>query len=228
MAMLADTTDAVIGVDTHTDTHTACMLDRLGRQIAVVTAAADPEGCRMLLAWAARHAPGPRLAWAVEGTRSHGLGLTRVLQAEGQLVVEAGRPARASKRPGGKSDPADALQAARNALAAEHHAQPRADGAREALRILLAARAQASTARTALWQPGARLDMFFCRHCSASRPPGCTLEQCAIKSERQAERIAPRCASVGACENAGMTREKVAAAVSAASADTCLDMLLIS
>ena len=72
-----------------------------------------------------------------------------MLQAEGQLVVEAGRPARASKRPGGKSDPADALQAARNALAAEHHAQPRADGAREALRILLAARAQASTARTA-------------------------------------------------------------------------------
>jgi transposase len=149
MSMLADTADAVIGVDTHTDTHTACLLDRLGRQIATVTVTADPEGCRMLLAWALRHAPGRQLAWAVEGTRSHGLGLARMLQASGQAVVEAGRPARASKRPGGKSDPADALRAARDALAADKLAQPRSDGPREALRILLTARAQTSTARTA-------------------------------------------------------------------------------
>lgn len=149
MPMLADTADAVIGVDTHTDTHTACMLDHLGRQISAITIPADPGGYRMLLAWAQRNTPGPRLAWAVEGTRSHGLGLARTLQANGHAVVEASRPARASKRPAGKSDPADALRAARDALAAERHAPPRADGAREALRILLAARAQACTARTA-------------------------------------------------------------------------------
>ena len=112
MAMLADTVDAVIGVDTHTDTHTACLMDRLGRQLAVITIAADPGGCRRLLAWARQHAPGPQLAWSVEGTRSHGLGLTRYLQAQGQQVTEAGRPERASKRPGGKSDPADAARAA--------------------------------------------------------------------------------------------------------------------
>ncbi len=86
MTMLADTADAVIGVDTHTDTHTACMLDRMGRQSATVTATADPEGCRMLLAWAVRHSPGPQLAWAMEGTRSHGLGLARMLQARGHVV----------------------------------------------------------------------------------------------------------------------------------------------
>jgi transposase len=149
MSMLADAVDAVIGVDTHTDTHTACLLDHLGRQVATVTVRADPRGCAMLLAWAGKQAPGPRLAWAVEGTRSHGLGLVRMLRARGQTVVEAGRPARASKRPGGKSDPADALRAARDALAADKLAQPRADGEREGLRILLAARAQASTARTA-------------------------------------------------------------------------------
>ena len=148
MTMLADT-DGVIGVDTHTDTHTACLLDRLGRHLATITVPADPRGCALLLAWARQQAPGPRLAWAVEGTRSHGLGLLRVLQASGQTVVEAGRPARASKRPGGKSDPADALRAARHALAAGKLAQPRSDGEREGLRILLAARAQASTARTA-------------------------------------------------------------------------------
>jgi transposase len=83
------------------------------------------------------------------GTRSHGLGLTRYLQGHGQAVIEAGRPPRASKRPGGKSDPADAARAARDALAAKRLAQPRADGAREALRILLAARSQTTMARTA-------------------------------------------------------------------------------
>ena len=45
MPMLADTADAVIGVDTHTDTHTACLVDRLGRQLAVITIPADPGGC---------------------------------------------------------------------------------------------------------------------------------------------------------------------------------------
>ena len=149
MTMLADTVGAVIGAGTHTGTHTACLLDHLGRQVATITVPADPAGGAMLLAWAARHAPGPRLSWAVEGTRSHGLGLMRALQASGQTVVEAGRPARASRRPGGKSDPADALRAARDALAADKLAQPRSDGPREALRILLTARAQASTARTA-------------------------------------------------------------------------------
>jgi transposase len=149
MAMLADIADAVIGVDTHTDTHTGCLIDRLGRQLAVVTVPADDRGCQMLLAWARRNAPGPRLAWSVEGTRSHGLGLARYLLAPGQLVAEAGRPARVSKRPGGKSDPADAARAARDALSADRLAQPRTDGRREALRILLTARAQATTARTA-------------------------------------------------------------------------------
>jgi transposase len=149
MAMLADTADAVIGVDTHTDTHTACLLGRLGRQLAVTTIAADRRGCQALLAWAMDKAPGPRLAWAIEGARSHGLGLTWSLLAHGQLVIEAGRPERASKRPGGKSDPADAARAARDALSAQQLAQPRSDGAREGLRILLIARSQASTARTA-------------------------------------------------------------------------------
>jgi transposase len=100
------------------------------------------------MAWAHRNAPGPQLAWAIEGARSHGRGLTRFLLDHGQLVTEAGRPARASKRPDGKSDAADATRAARDALSAARLAQPRCDGPREALRILLTARAQATTART--------------------------------------------------------------------------------
>jgi transposase len=149
MTMLAESVDAVIGVDTHTDTHTACLVTPTGQQMAAVTVEASPDGYAKLLGWAVDHAPGPRLMWAVEGARSHGAGLSRLLLAAGQLVVEAGRPERVGRRPGGKSDPIDAYQAARQALTATHHAAPRGDGDREALRILLVAREHANTTRTA-------------------------------------------------------------------------------
>ena len=149
MDMLAESVDAVIGVDTHTDTHTACLLDRTGRELAVVTVEASPRGYDGLLSWARDRAPGPALLWAIEGCRSHGAGLTRALTAAEQRVVEAGRPARARRRPGGKSDPADARLAAREALGAAKHAQPRRDGDREALRVLLVARDHANAMRTA-------------------------------------------------------------------------------
>src|SRR4051794_27637300 len=149
MSMLAESVAAVIGVDTHTDTHTACLIDQAGRDLATVTVDATADGYAQLLDWAAQRSPGPRLLWAVEGCRSHGAGLCRTLLAAGQQVMEAGRPRRPSQRPGGKSDPADARLAARTALAADHHAQPRGDGDREALRILLVAREHANATRTA-------------------------------------------------------------------------------
>lgn len=149
MAMLAESVDAVIGVDTHIDTHTACLVDPTGRQITAVTVAASPDGYAELLAWAVDQAPGPRLLWAVEGTRAYGAGLSRLLLAAGQRVVEVARPERPGRRPGGKSDPIDALRAARQALTTAHHAAPRADGDREALRILLVAREHANSTRTA-------------------------------------------------------------------------------
>src|SRR4030095_11052200 len=147
--MLADTVDAVIGVDTHTDTHTACLLDRLGCQLGVITIPAGQRGWRKPRDSPPQNARRPRRACAVEASRSHGLGLTRYLHAHDQLVAEAGRPERASKRPGGKSDPADAARAARDGLSAQRLAQPRSDGSREALRVLLTARTPASTAPTA-------------------------------------------------------------------------------
>ena len=41
MPMLAESVDAVIGVDTHTDTHTACLVEATGREIATVTVEAN-------------------------------------------------------------------------------------------------------------------------------------------------------------------------------------------
>jgi hypothetical protein len=82
-------------------------------------------------------------------------------------------------------------------------------------------------ARTAVWHPGERLDMFFCKHSNASVPPGVTLEQCAMKSERHADRTALFSASVGACANALVALAKSAAASNALRAATCFNVLNI-
>jgi transposase len=148
-----DSTDRrrwAVGVDTHTDTHAAALVDGLGDVRAQIEVPADPDGYTQLLAWAGEHLPaGQRTFWAVEGTRAHGHGLTRVLQAAGQQVIEAVPPVRDSRRRGGKSDQLDAIHAARTALVNDHPATPRADGPREALRLLATTRQHYSTTRTA-------------------------------------------------------------------------------
>src|SRR5205814_8298651 len=72
MSMLAESVDAIIGVDTHTDTHTACLIDQAGRELATVTVDATADGYAQLLDWAAQCSPGPRPPSAGEGCRSHG------------------------------------------------------------------------------------------------------------------------------------------------------------
>jgi transposase len=146
VSIVTESSTVVIGVDTHTDTHTAALLNPAGAILAEVTVPADAAGAARLLAWADRHAGHQPRLWAVEGTRSHGIGLTRALQTAGQPVTEAGPPAR---RRGGKSDALDAVAAARAVLARPHHATPRADGLREDLRILLTCRRHYTDTRTA-------------------------------------------------------------------------------
>ena len=56
-------------------------------------------------------------------------------------------------------------------------------------------------ALTAVLQAGARLATFFCRHSSASLPPGVTPEHFDMKSDRQLARMALCCSAV-TCANA--------------------------
>ena len=148
MPILAESIDALVAVDTHLDTHTAVILNPVGAVLADITVDTTPAGLARLLAFGIDHAPDHRLAWVVEGTRSHGAGLLRVLRAAGQRVIEAPRASRKNRR-GAKSDPLDAIAAGRAALGSHSQAQPRIDGAREDLRILLASRTHLTTARTA-------------------------------------------------------------------------------
>ena len=124
MPMLAELADVIIGVDTHTDTHTAAAVDRLGAHLATIEVSADAAGYARLVDFAASTPRARGIAWAVEGCGSHGAGLARVLTSAGQLVIEADRPKKARRR-GDKSDELDAIRAARQALAIPDPAQPR-------------------------------------------------------------------------------------------------------
>lgn len=138
---LADRVDLVVGVDTHTDTHTAAIVDARGGVIATVTVPADPGGFTDLLdavAAASDGLAGPRIAWAVEGSGSYGAGLRETLQELDQSVVEVTRARR--PRGQGKNDVTDAIAIARAALGRDKPGSPRRGMVREALRVLTAKR----------------------------------------------------------------------------------------
>jgi transposase len=150
MAMVADVVDAVVGGDTHKDTHTLEMLSPVGAVIAGLVITNDEGGYAAAVGWITDHAPGARMVVGLEGTRSYGIGLARALTRAGLAVVEVERPKRAQRRGRGKSDPIDAHLAALQVLRmnTDRLPTPRADGDREALRILLAGRRELSDTQT--------------------------------------------------------------------------------
>lgn len=150
MPRVADVADAVIGGDTHADTHTLEMVSPAGVVIAATTVGNDRRGFTAAREFIAEHAPGPRLFVGLEGTRSYGVGLRRALGAAGVAVLEVEQPSRKTRRGRGKSDPIDAHHAALAVLAMDldRLPTPRADGDREALRILLAGRREMTGTRT--------------------------------------------------------------------------------
>ena len=135
MPMLEGKVDAVIGVDTHRDRHTAAILDPNGGLVAQLEIPSDQAGAEALLSVVTERAPSRR-CWALEGTGCYGAGLASFLAAQGEWVVEVDRPKRPRGRTGAKSDLLDAIRAGREALSRDHLACPRQRGQREALRVL--------------------------------------------------------------------------------------------
>ena len=74
--------------------------------------------------------------------------LSRHLLERSEIVIELDRPKRAARRNGAKSDPLDAIRAAREAMARPGWELPAAGGERQALSVLLAARRSAVNAST--------------------------------------------------------------------------------
>ena len=151
MPMLAELVDAVVGVDTHRDTHEVEIALPTGTPIGTQKISNDSAGFAELLAWILDHTPEPRMVVSIAGTRSFGVGLARAVAAAGLIVIECEQPNRKARRGKGKSDPIDAHLAVSAALRldADRLPIPRADGDREALRILLGARHELTVANTA-------------------------------------------------------------------------------
>jgi transposase len=142
---LREVVDVVVGVDTHVRTHSAAVIEvRTGGVLGEITVEATADGYAALVAFADEYAV--LRAWAIEGTGSHGAGLARHLAGGQELVIELDRPQRAHRRNGAKSDPLDAIRAAREALARPRLGTPRGSGDRQALSVLLTARRSAVTA----------------------------------------------------------------------------------
>ena len=135
------------GVDTHLDVHVAAALDERGALLGVESFATTERGYKKLLGWLSDF--GPVELVGIEGTGSYGAGLTRHLQAERVRVVEVDRPNRQRRRLKGKSDPQDAISAARAALSGDASGEAKTrDGNVESMRVLRVARSSARKGRT--------------------------------------------------------------------------------
>jgi transposase len=135
------------GVDTHLDVHVVAALDSIGGLLGVESFRTDAAGYRAALRWLRGFGDVDRVG--VEGTGSYGAGLTRFLLDEGVTVVEVNRPSRQLRRRAGKSDPVDAIAAARAAQSGEATGLAKTrDGNVEAIRVLRIARCSARKDRT--------------------------------------------------------------------------------
>jgi transposase len=135
------------GVDTHLDVHVAAALTDVGGVLGTASFPTTAVGYRQLLEWLSSF--GEVVLVGVEGTGSYGAGLSRFLYARGVTVVEVDRPNRQKRRLAGKSDPIDAISAARAALGGTANGAAKTrDGNVEAIRVLRVAKISARKART--------------------------------------------------------------------------------
>jgi len=134
------------GVDTHADVHVAAAVDHNGGVLGIESFPTTQAGYEELAGWMAGHGLIERVG--VEGTGSYGVGLARFLATTGIDVVEVDRPNRQTRRKYGKSDPIDAVAAARAALTGKASVTPKArNGPVEQMRVLLIARRSARQQR---------------------------------------------------------------------------------
>ncbi len=128
------------------DVHVAAVLDERGSLLGVESFPTTAP-YRALRRWLESF--GTVELVGVEGTGSYGAGLTRHLLAHQVGVVEVDRPNRQRRRRTGKSDPHDAVAAARAAQGGEATGSAKArDGNVEAMRVLRVARSSARRSRT--------------------------------------------------------------------------------
>jgi transposase len=146
MTIVDSSRPIVGGVDTHLDNHVAAALDAQGGVLGVESFPTTTGGFVALHEWLCMFGPVARVG--VEGTGAYGAGLSRYLQSCGLVVIEVDRTNRQLRRMQGKSDPVDAIEAARAALSGRARGIAKtAVGNVEAIRALLIAQRSGRQAR---------------------------------------------------------------------------------
>jgi transposase len=146
MKLEPETCVVVGGVDTHKDLHVAAIVDEQDRVLGTRSFATTRQGYRQMLTWMRSFGAVQRIG--VESTGSYGAGLLRFLQQAEVTVLEVTTPDKQDRRKRGKNDDLDAQNAAHAAFAGKRTVTPRSrDGMVEALRVLVATRKTAVTAR---------------------------------------------------------------------------------
>ncbi|WP_426225551.1 IS110 family transposase [Pseudarthrobacter sp. DSP2-3-2b1] len=154
MAIVAQSYDFVVGIDTHSRTHTLAIISAVtGAEISNETFPSTTTGMKRALRWISRRSAGDksRVLLSMEGTGSYGAKLRQLATESDYRVVEAPFPERRIGRKRGKSDSIDAARAARAVLGIETDElrEPRAGQHHTALRVLTIARTAMVRERTA-------------------------------------------------------------------------------
>ncbi|MET9603329.1 IS110 family transposase [Streptomyces sp. NPDC006459] len=141
-----ETSDIVLGVDTHKDVHVAAVVTAAGVFVESRSFPTTAKGYEQLLAWA--RTLGHLNRAGVECTGSYGAALSRYLHGRGITVFEVNQPDKATRRRRGKSDIIDAEAAARAVITGRATATAKAgDGPVEMLRLFKTAKASAIKSR---------------------------------------------------------------------------------
>jgi transposase len=147
VTIIEETRPVTGGVDTRAGTHVAAALDPAGGLPGVGEFPATAVCCARLPGWLGGF--GTVCLAGIEGTGSYGAGLARHVTAAGIRVLEVDRSGRQDRRRQGKSDPLDAVSAARAAQSGRARGAPKGrDGAVEAIRTLMVAMRSAAGERT--------------------------------------------------------------------------------
>ena len=133
MTIVEATHSIVGGIDTHSKVHVAAALDEVGGLLGAESFGANPTGYAALVSWFESFGSVSKVG--VEGTGSYGAGICRFLARSGIEIIEVDRQNRQARRNAGKSDPLDAVEAARAALSGRASGRAKGhDGWVEALR----------------------------------------------------------------------------------------------
>lgn len=123
LSIVADHYRCVVGVDTHSATHTYALVESpSGKELGTGTLPTTTAGLARAVGWIGRPAGGDEVLISAGETGSYGAVMAELLSESGYRVV--GAPARSANqlRGVGKTDTLDALTAARSTLVCKWNA----------------------------------------------------------------------------------------------------------